>query len=133
MTGRGGEQMPENDYVGYALQVQVNSGQPSAYWKFDDEYGGVRSVLAAATADREEAVDDGFLEEDLRIVALTVVAAPGGEGAEPCANCWDANPRCLYFACTERQEGRHTTWWCDYGCCGSAHAVEHYGEDCLDA
>lgn len=41
------------------------------------------------------------------------------------------NRRCLYFACGERQDDRHTRWWCEFGCCGRLHAAAHYGEEAI--
>lgn len=43
----------------------------------------------------------------------------------------EPGPRCLWFACGERQRGRHSEWWDDYGTCSRAHAVDHYGEEAV--
>ena len=46
--------------------------------------------------------------------------------------CDPSDRRCLYFACGKRQDYRHGKWWCDYGTCGRQHAVDHYGEECVE-
>lgn len=39
------------------------------------------------------------------------------------------NPRCLFFACGERQDGRSDYWWRVYGTCCRDHAEMHYGDE----
>lgn len=67
-------------YVGYALQVQVNPGRPSAYWRMDDEAEEIRDTLEEAWADFDQAEEVGFQSSDLRVVALTVVTRSGSGG-----------------------------------------------------
>lgn len=52
-----------------------------------------------------------------------------GHASAVCQQCEGDNPRCNYYACTERQGDRHTRWWCEFGTCSREHAVLHYGEE----
>lgn len=70
------------EHVGYALQVQVNPGRPSAYWRMDPVADEIRDTVEEAWADFDHAEEDGFQPSDLRVVALTVVTRPEPSGGD---------------------------------------------------
>lgn len=49
-----------------------------------------------------------------------------------CRQCERTDARCKAMACGERQDDRHTRWWCDYGCCSRSCTVDYYGPEALD-
>lgn len=53
------------------------------------------------------------------------------EGEKPCEDCGGGAARCIYYACREPQDGRHDRWWCEFGTCSRAHAIDHYGEEVI--
>jgi hypothetical protein len=62
--------------------------------------------------------------------ATEPICEPNGSERE-CEICESAYGRCKAFACGERQDDRHTEWWCDYGCCSRACTVDYYGPEVL--
>lgn len=59
----------------YGVEVQVNPGRPSAYWRLDDDEQ-VRETVEEAADQRQALIDLGYDPEHVRIVSLTVVAEP---------------------------------------------------------
>lgn len=43
-----------------------------------------------------------------------------------------STPWCAASGCSERQDGRHSRWWDDYGTCSRDCAENYYGPEALD-
>lgn len=89
--------MDVREPVQYGLQILVNPGRPSAYWRFDDNYD-LHDNADAACDDLADAVDTGYDETHLRVVAISVIPPDpcricGGTGRDPldpddpCSGC----------------------------------------------
>lgn len=57
--------MPEQ----FGLQILVNAGSPSAYWRFEDD---LRDDVEDARADLADALECGYAAEHLRVVTISV-------------------------------------------------------------
>jgi len=115
--------MPEqSDYdytepAAYALQIQVNPGRPSAYWKFDDETepsGDLEEVRGNLMA----ALVEGYEDSDLRVVAVTVVPVCRGASGPP--TCTGEPHTCTPDAATEAHEKGYEA--------GYAQACDDFGQ-----
>ncbi len=47
-------------------------------------------------------------------------------------NCEPGNSSCKSLGCPQRQEHRHSKWWCEYGTCSRDHAIDYYGEEAVE-
>jgi hypothetical protein len=102
---------------------------------FDPVRDPYSNVTVAARAILAEAANNLLIAQPPAAKgATTPDAGPDGQPdeCEPCEPSDSELSRCLAFGCNRRQNGRHTEWWCDYGCCSRACTADYYGEDSLD-